>query len=98
MKKVILCPNPYRDKGLAAAREADAILKSAGLTTVYCLPFKPEGGEAQFGVPCQASMEERMACGVGACLGCAVAMKDKTVKHVCKDGPVFDAQEGDWDA
>ena len=53
---------------------------------------------AEFGVPCQVSMEERMACGVGACLGCAVAMKDKTVKHVCKDGPVFDAEEVDWDA
>ena len=58
MKKVILCPNPYRDKGLAAAREADAILKSAGLTTVYCLPFKPEGGEAQFGVPCRPLQQE----------------------------------------
>lgn len=50
MKRVILCPNPYRDKGLAAAKEADAILRSVGLETVYCLPFKPEGGEGQFGV------------------------------------------------
>lgn len=53
---------------------------------------------AEFGVPCQVSMEERMGCGVGACLVCAVTMKDGTVKHVCKDGPVFDAQEVDWDA
>ena len=33
-----------------------------------------------------------------ACLVCAVAMKDGTVKHVCKDGPVFNAEEVDWDA
>jgi len=53
---------------------------------------------AEFGVPCQVSMEERMACGVGACLGCAVKMVDGAMKHVCSDGPVFDAREVDWDA
>ncbi len=52
---------------------------------------------AEFGVPCQVSMEERMACGVGACLGCALRMKDGSMKHVCKDGPVFNAEEVDWD-
>ena len=49
---------------------------------------------AEYGVPCQVSMEERMACGVGACLGCAIQMADGTMKHVCKDGPVFDAGGG----
>ena len=53
---------------------------------------------AEFGVPCQVSMEERMGCGVGACLVCATPMKDGPVKHVCKDGPVFNAREVDWDA
>ena len=42
------------------------------------------------------SMEQRMACGVGACLGCAIEMKgpDGCVQygHVCKDGPVFDSE------
>ncbi len=52
----------------------------------------------EFGIPCQVSTEERMACGVGACLGCAIQMADGSMKHVCKDGPVFDAQEVDWDA
>ena len=52
----------------------------------------------EFGVPCQVSMEERMGCGIGACLVCACDMKDGTRKHVCKDGPVFDAKEVDWDA
>ena len=39
------------------------------------------------------SLEQRMACGVGACLGCAVALLDENggeyFGHVCKDGPVF---------
>ena len=58
MKRVILCPNPYRDKGLAAAKAAEEILRSAGLNTVYCLPFKPEGGDAQFGVPLRPLQQE----------------------------------------
>ena len=53
MKRVVLCPNPYRDKGLAAAKEADGILRQMGLETVFCLPFKPEGGEQQYGVVCR---------------------------------------------
>ena len=51
---------------------------------------------AEYGVRCQVSLEERMACGIGACLGCAVRMADGTMKHVCKDGPVFEAEEVDW--
>ena len=52
----------------------------------------------EFGVPCQVSMEERMGCGVGACLVCACDMADGSRKHVCKDGPVFDSKEVDWNA
>lgn len=51
-----------------------------------------------YGVPCQVSMEERMACGVGACLGCALPMADGSIRHVCKDGPVFQSGEVDWNA
>lgn len=52
----------------------------------------------EFGVPCLISMEERMGCGVGACLVCACDMADGSRKHVCKDGPVFDSKEVDWNA
>lgn len=46
------------------------------------------------GVPCYVSLEERMACGIGACLGCAVKKSsDESYAHVCRDGPVFDAAE-----
>lgn len=41
-------------------------------------------------IPCQISLETKMACGIGACLGCVVKMKDGTNKLACKDGPVFD--------
>ena len=51
---------------------------------------------AAHGVECQVSLEERMGCGVGACLVCACDMADGSRKHVCKDGPVFNAKEVDW--
>ena len=47
----------------------------------------------------QISLEERMACGIGACLGCICKSKEKDPhtnvnnKRICKDGPVFDAKE-----
>ena len=47
-------------------------------------------------IPCQVSLEERMACGVGVCLGCPVKIKGQGYKMVCKDGPVFDAKEITW--
>jgi len=40
----------------------------------------------------QMSMEERMGCGVGICVGCSIETKNG-VKRVCKDGPVFDVEE-----
>ena len=52
----------------------------------------------EFGIPCLVSMEERMGCGIGACLVCACDMADGSRKHVCKNGPVFDAREVDWNA
>lgn len=48
------------------------------------------------GIPCYVSMEERMACGLGACMGCSIPMKAGGYKRACKEGPVFDAQEIDW--
>ena len=45
--------------------------------------------------PCFVSMEERMGCGIGACLVCACSVGGHH-KHVCKDGPVFNAEEVDW--
>lgn len=43
-------------------------------------------------VPVQVSMESRMACGIGACLGCTIETPDG-MKRVCKDGPIFKGTE-----
>lgn len=40
LKRVILSPNPYRDKDFATLREAMAVLKGAGIDTRVCLPFE----------------------------------------------------------
>ncbi|MBC6413567.1 MAG: dihydroorotate dehydrogenase electron transfer subunit [Chromatiales bacterium] len=48
----------------------------------------------EFQVPCQLAVEEYMACAVGGCAGCAIAVRENgktTMKRVCVDGPVFNA-------
>ncbi len=48
----------------------------------------------RFGIPCQVSLEEFMACAVGGCAGCTVLVQTESgpaMKRVCVDGPVFDA-------
>lgn len=54
---------------------------------------------AENGITCYISLEERMACGIGACLACVCQSKDVDEhshvhnKRICKDGPVFLAEE-----
>lgn len=51
-------------------------------------------------IPCQVSLEANMACGLGACQGCAVkasAASGRSYFYVCREGPVFDAEDIDWD-
>jgi dihydroorotate dehydrogenase electron transfer subunit len=48
----------------------------------------------EYELPCQVSLEEFMACGIGGCAGCVVQVETETgttMKRVCVDGPVFDA-------
>ena len=53
------------------------------------------------GIECYISLEERMACGIGACLACVCKSKEKDAhsnvnnKRICKDGPVFLSTEVD---
>jgi dihydroorotate dehydrogenase electron transfer subunit len=47
-------------------------------------------------IPCYVTMEERMACGLGVCMGCSVPMKAGGYRRACKEGPVFDAREVEW--
>jgi len=46
--------------------------------------------------PCQVSLEEKMACGVGACYGCVVQLSNGLMARTCVDGPVFFADEVYW--
>ena len=48
---------------------------------------------AKSGFSWQVSLEERMACGIGVCQGCAVKDVSKAYRMVCSDGPVFDLGE-----
>ena len=87
---------------------ADKLIKKGGLPVedaccYACGPIPMLKGVKSFadshGIRAQISMEERMACGVGACLGCVVKTVKKddhsnvNNKRVCKDGPVFWAEE-----
>ncbi len=49
----------------------------------------------QANAPGQYSMEERMACGFGACMGCVMETKDG-LRRICKEGPVFESEDLPW--
>jgi dihydroorotate dehydrogenase electron transfer subunit len=51
---------------------------------------------AAHAITCYVSMEERMACGLGACMGCSVPVKTGGYKRACKEGPVFDSRDIEW--
>lgn len=51
---------------------------------------------ARFGLRTQVSLEEHMACGLGACRACTCQTTEGELRQVCKDGPVFWAEEVDW--
>jgi len=80
-------------------------LAGTGRKIVYsCGPAAMLGKVASLclerGVECQVSLETVMACGVGACQGCAVpaaAESGRSSFHVCQDGPVFSAVSIDWE-
>lgn len=76
---------------------AETLDTTGGPARVYCCgpPGMIRGAAAiaaARGVPCEASVEEIMACGVGACRGCVVATRDG-YRAACTDGPVFDTAE-----
>ena len=81
--RIILSSNPYRDRGLRAALEADRILKKAGAETVFCLPFVPKKGdriELPRNLPlCQMEDELPQADLLVCCGG------DGTILHAARD-------------
>lgn len=81
--------------GIVAASD-DCVIYSCGPTPML---RALKAFAAEKGVGCQISLEEKMACGIGACLACVC--KSKEIDHhtnvhnkrICKDGPVFYAEE-----
>lgn len=81
--------------------EGPHLAKDGSTAVCACGPFEMLARVAtitqRFSLPCQVSLETRMACGMGACLGCAVRTRDRGYQMVCREGPVFDAREIDWE-
>jgi dihydroorotate dehydrogenase electron transfer subunit len=72
---------------------AEVILDEENYDSIYaCGPNIMLKNVPITNLPTFISLEEYMACGVGACLGCAVKTIDNNYVHVCKDGPIFDAK------
>lgn len=70
-------------------RRPDIIYACGPMEMLWCVV----GIAEKYAVPCQISIETVMACGMGACLGCAVEGKRESGRylHACMDGPVFNA-------
>ncbi len=82
------------------------LLKSTNLDFDQCFACGPKimlkevnNYCASKNIDLQVSLEERMGCGYGACLGCVVTINDPEPvnKRVCKDGPVFQGSQVVWD-
>jgi dihydroorotate dehydrogenase electron transfer subunit len=74
------------------------LLESGGYDMVYTCGPRPMMERVahlakMYQIPCQVSLEDHMACGVGACLSCTCASPDGKRRKVCTDGPVFRAEE-----
>lgn len=84
--KVVLSPNPYRDRGLKAAQAAEKILAAAGVETAVCLPFVVEGGNIEFPkhIQFKQTAEELKTADILVCFG-----GDGTILHAAKDANQF---------
>ncbi len=84
--KIVLSPNPYRDKGLRAAQSAAKILKNAGVETSMCLPFSVEGTNIEFPkhIELKDTREELKNADMLICFG-----GDGTILHAAKDANEF---------
>ena len=88
-------------RGTAADRLQELLRANAEKCRVYaCGPEQMLAAVADLcrrsGTPCQVAVEEHMACGFGACQGCAVRTAAGGYDLVCRDGPAFDAERLAW--
>ena len=76
-------------KDLAMGNRPDVVLACGPTPMLRALKALVEAEE----LPCYVSLEERMGCGIGACLVCVCDMTNGQKARVCKDGPVFNVNE-----
>lgn len=85
-------------KGMISAVLTEDALRQGGYKAVYAcgpeamLSYIKRIAEAA-GITCYVSMERRMACGVGVCLGCTVQTTDGHLVRCCKEGAIFDSRQ-----
>jgi dihydroorotate dehydrogenase electron transfer subunit len=74
-----------------AKKRPDIIFACGPMEMLTCVA----GIAEKYHICCQVSIETMMACGMGACLGCAIASRKTPDRylHACKDGPVFDTRD-----
>ena len=90
-------------KGMVTDLLAQTLQKIKGMAQIYtCGPWPMMKAVYYMArnknIPCQVSLEATMACGIGLCLGCAVPRSDSQgFLHVCREGPVFDADQVNWE-
>ena len=82
--------------GQAAGRQNRLGVAKLGRKRGAGKPVRPGTAEARRKAYLQVAMEQNMGCAVGACLGCVIWGVDGP-QRVCREGPVFAAEEIDWD-
>lgn len=79
LKKVILCPNPYRDHELEVAKQAKAILDEAGCPNVVCIPFRSDDPPEGYGLEIRPLQQELRGADLMIAFG-----GDGTILHLSK--------------
>ncbi len=79
LKKVILCPNPYRDAQLRVAKEAKRVLDEAGCPNVVCLPFRNQERPEGYGLTIEPLQQELRGADMIIAFG-----GDGTILHLSK--------------
>ncbi len=79
LKKVILCPNPYRDRELTVAKEAKRLLDSINCPNVVCVPFRNEEKPEGFGLDIRPLQQELRGADMIIAFG-----GDGTILHLSK--------------